>query len=513
MKKRVKKVMVLGMVVAMMASSTLCVSAKGLKDVFNAKYYADSYADLKAAFGDNEEALYSHFINYGLAENRKMSPVIDVQAYRAAYPDLNAAFGDNWDAYVEHFFAYGMREGRAEGILFNPLVYAAAYPDVAAAYGSDIVAITAHYINYGIAEGRTAGVTVKAPETKQSGGSGSSSGSSSGNTGSSTPSTPEDPEKDLPTIKVYKEVSYAGGKITGLGTATEVEMTAGEGTSSAPYTAEVSGVKKVPAEGGTYWFAIALPCEDTENMHYWLKIGDTWTDVTTNVTTVDSIPGDHMVYAVGDNGSGGDVELCMSAEDTEPTEGTFYRINVTFEGSGVTPPEEDEKEEVKHAVWAPLVDRAESTDLNGEEGALTKINEEMENGVTTTVDSEDNTLAVVTFDTMTNSIPKHKNTEEEGYWFGIGVPYKGDGYTYCWGLATNKEAAQTEVAKTELKEEPATNTYGDCATFYWGFLNASQDHTSKCGYLVVKQGGDVVAKYVVDFGGLRFKTEQQGSGN
>lgn len=472
MKKRVKKVMVLGMVVAMMASSTLCVSAKGLKDVFNAKYYADSYADLKAAFGDNEEALYSHFINYGLAENRKMSPVIDVQAYRAAYPDLNAA------------------------------------------YGSDIVAITAHYINYGIAEGRTAGVTVKAPETKQSGGSGSSSGSgsgsSSGNTGSSTPSTPEDPTKDLPTIKVYKEVSYGEGKITGLGTATDVAMTAGEGTSSAPYTAEVSGVKKVPAEGDTYWYAIALPCEDTENMHYWLKIGDTWTDVTTNATTVDSIPGNHMVYAVGDNGEGGLVDLCMSAEDTEPTEGTFYRINVTFEGSEVTPPEEDEKEEVKHAVWAPLVDRTEGTDLNGEGGDLTKINSEMENGVTTTVDSEDNTLAVVTFtDMSSNPIPKHKNTEKEGYWFGIGVPYKGSGYTYCWGLADNKAAAQEEVEKENLAEEPATDTYGDCATFYWGFLNASQDHTSKCGYLVVKQGGDVVAKYVVDFGGLRFKQDQQ----
>ena len=115
MKRRTKKLVVLGMVVAMMASSTLCVSAAGLRDIFDAKYYADSYADLKAAFGENEEALYDHFITYGLKENRQMSPIIDVQAYRAAYPDLEAAFGDNWDAYVEHFFNYGANEGRTGG--------------------------------------------------------------------------------------------------------------------------------------------------------------------------------------------------------------------------------------------------------------------------------------------------------------------------------------------------------------------------------------------------------------
>ena len=196
MKNRTKKFVVLGMAVAMMASSTLCVSATGLRDVFNAKYYADSYPDLKAAFGDNEEALYNHFIAFGLSENRQMSPIIDIQAYRAAYPDLDAAFGDNWDAYVEHFFAFGMKEGRTEGILFNPLEYAAAYPDVAAAYGDDILAITEHYLTFGIAEGRTAGVMVKESETTSSGGS--SSGSSSDNSGSNSGSTdkPVTPGKD-----------------------------------------------------------------------------------------------------------------------------------------------------------------------------------------------------------------------------------------------------------------------------------------------------------------------------
>lgn len=205
MKKRFKKLVVLGMVVAMMASSTLCASAAGLRDVFNAKYYADSYADLKAAFGDNEEALYNHFINYGLKENRHMSPIIDVQAYRKAYPDLNAAFGENWDAYVEHFLAFGAREGRTQGILFNPIKYAEAYPDVAAAFGTDIQAITNHYLTHGVAEGRTAGVTAAAPAAPAAAASGggssssssSSSGSGSGSGGTTTPpaETKTDAEK------------------------------------------------------------------------------------------------------------------------------------------------------------------------------------------------------------------------------------------------------------------------------------------------------------------------------
>ena len=60
MKKRAKKLLVLGVVTAMFISSTLSVSAAGLKEVFNAKYYADTYPDLKAAFGYDEKALYRH---------------------------------------------------------------------------------------------------------------------------------------------------------------------------------------------------------------------------------------------------------------------------------------------------------------------------------------------------------------------------------------------------------------------------------------------------------------------
>lgn len=534
MKKQFKKLVVLGMVVAMLASSTLCVSAAGLRSVFNAKYYADSYKDLKAAFGDNEEALYNHFITFGLKENRQMSPIIDVQAYRKAYPDLNAAFGDNWDAYVEHFFAYGMREGRKEGILFNPLEYAAAYPDVAAAFGTDIEAITRHYLTNGIAEGRTAGVTAKAEAAAPASGGGSSSsitsvpgtatdGSTSsgndsgGNQGGST--TPE--EGKTITVSVYNNVTCAGGKLTDLGTPVSVTATKNDDGIFAGELEETAAVvaSDTNKRGDDYWYAIAVP--ETawtvgSEPSMWFKYNETWVDAKSNlITGVAGVPDNSYVFGLGDNGEGGSAAIALTDGGNPDVDGVVavkFDIFIRFKsstgtGSGTV------TEDAAEAVWAPLVDRTENSDLNGESGDLTKINKEMESGVNTTVDSADKTLAVVTFNDMTsNPIPKHKNTEEEGYWFGIGVPYQGEGYTYCWGLVADKDAAKAKVEE-ELSEKSATDTYGECATFYWGFLAASQDHTSKCGYLVVKQDGEVVAKYVVDFGGLRFKQEQQGGGN
>ena len=160
MRKYQKKLVILTAVGALTVGS-LSVSAAGLRDVFDAKYYADTYEDLKNAYGYDEEALFNHYVTWGLTEGRSMNPVFDVQAYRNAYGDLNEAFGEDWDAYVNHYFAYGMKEGRNSGILFDPVVYAEAYPDIKEAFGDDYVAILNHYLTYGIQEGRTAGVTVK----------------------------------------------------------------------------------------------------------------------------------------------------------------------------------------------------------------------------------------------------------------------------------------------------------------------------------------------------------------
>ena len=101
--------------VTTMFTGTLTVSAEGVKDVFDAKYYADTYSDLKAAFGYDEKALYNHYMTFGLGEERCGSPTFNVVEYRKAYADLEAAFGDNWDAYVNHYFEFGKAEGRTAG--------------------------------------------------------------------------------------------------------------------------------------------------------------------------------------------------------------------------------------------------------------------------------------------------------------------------------------------------------------------------------------------------------------
>lgn len=142
--------------VAVLAFCTFGVSANaaGLKDIFNAKYYADQYKDLYDAFGYDEEALYDHYLTYGINEGRSMNPIIDVVKYREGYEDLDTAFGDNWDAYVDHYFTYGIKEKRDNGTDFDIAAYVEAYDDIEEAFGNDFVAIAEHYQTFGINENR-----------------------------------------------------------------------------------------------------------------------------------------------------------------------------------------------------------------------------------------------------------------------------------------------------------------------------------------------------------------------
>lgn len=125
-----KKVIIVGAAVAMIAGSLLTVSAA---EPSTGKYVKT----LKASGKDNL--------------------IIDVEAYKAAYSDLEKAFGDDENAYIEHYLTIGVFEGRTKGVLFDPLAYATAYSDVRAAFGNDISAIVDHYINFGVAENRTLG--------------------------------------------------------------------------------------------------------------------------------------------------------------------------------------------------------------------------------------------------------------------------------------------------------------------------------------------------------------------
>lgn len=99
------------------------VSAGIMEDIFEEHYYADRYPDLKALYGYDREALWKHFVDFGLGEGRVMNMFIDVVTYRNSNPDLDASFGDDWDAYVSHYLLSGAMEGRYAGSIINVLDY------------------------------------------------------------------------------------------------------------------------------------------------------------------------------------------------------------------------------------------------------------------------------------------------------------------------------------------------------------------------------------------------------
>lgn len=79
----------------LLAGVSVQANAATLKDLFDEHYYADTYGDLKEAYGYDREALWQHFVTFGLSEGRNMNGLLDVVKYRQEYADLDQAFGDN----------------------------------------------------------------------------------------------------------------------------------------------------------------------------------------------------------------------------------------------------------------------------------------------------------------------------------------------------------------------------------------------------------------------------------
>ena len=80
--------------------------------VYNYKDYMQYNQDLAAAFGDNQKALFEHFINTGMKEGRQASIEFNLAAYKANNPDLVSIFGDDNAKYYEHYISSGKAEGR-----------------------------------------------------------------------------------------------------------------------------------------------------------------------------------------------------------------------------------------------------------------------------------------------------------------------------------------------------------------------------------------------------------------
>lgn len=145
------------LVAVLLVLSIVPVNAVVFNAAFDSDFYVNCYPDLKAAFGNDANAAYNHYLTYGIKEGRIASPVFDVKTYIRNYPDLQAAFGDDYVAAYNHFLTNGMNEGRLASDSFNVQVYIANYPDLQAAFGNDVAGAYNHYLNYGMAEGRVCG--------------------------------------------------------------------------------------------------------------------------------------------------------------------------------------------------------------------------------------------------------------------------------------------------------------------------------------------------------------------
>ena len=122
--------------------------------LFDAKFYADKYSDLKEAFGYNESLLKQHYEEFGKREGRSASPVFDPVYYINKYSDLKSAFGTDYVSAYNHFINFGIDEGRQASSTFNVVEYINNYSDLKAEFGPNFSKALQHYMQFGINEGR-----------------------------------------------------------------------------------------------------------------------------------------------------------------------------------------------------------------------------------------------------------------------------------------------------------------------------------------------------------------------
>ncbi|MCD8038663.1 MAG: hypothetical protein LUE96_06200 [Lachnospiraceae bacterium] len=85
------------------------------EDLFDAEYYAETYPDVVAEYGNDADTLLEQYLGSGITEGRSANAYFNALAYKTANTDLAAAFGDDWDAYADHYIEYGVAEGRYTG--------------------------------------------------------------------------------------------------------------------------------------------------------------------------------------------------------------------------------------------------------------------------------------------------------------------------------------------------------------------------------------------------------------
>ena len=142
------------------------------KASFDVHSYRKAHQDLRLAFGNDISIYYLHYMKYGSREGRKTTGVTEIvnpvtklngtdysavynyTEYQQRYADIKAAFGDDDIATLGHFLKYGMSERRVAKKSFDVKAYSNYYEDLQNAYNDDFSSYYLHYMNYGSKEGR-----------------------------------------------------------------------------------------------------------------------------------------------------------------------------------------------------------------------------------------------------------------------------------------------------------------------------------------------------------------------
>ncbi|MCD8130604.1 MAG: C39 family peptidase [Lachnospiraceae bacterium] len=125
LRRMIAALLAAAMIVSTFATATVTADAKTttLSDgtVFDSVYYAAAYPDVVAVLGSSYSALLNHYLTYGKAEGRSASgrtvtfsdgTVFDADFYANTYSDLKNAFGTDFALLYTHYITYGVKEGR-----------------------------------------------------------------------------------------------------------------------------------------------------------------------------------------------------------------------------------------------------------------------------------------------------------------------------------------------------------------------------------------------------------------
>jgi len=125
----------------------------------NLNFYRSNNLDLARAGLTTNRQLFDHLQNYGIAEGRKFSPLVDLEFYRYNNPDLTLVSSQGDSLLFEHLQKNGLAEGRRFSPFFDVNFYLSNNPDLVAADFNNKQAFE-HFQESGIAEGRHASVLV-----------------------------------------------------------------------------------------------------------------------------------------------------------------------------------------------------------------------------------------------------------------------------------------------------------------------------------------------------------------